>query len=68
MRILIWGAGAIGGVIGAYLVRAGHEITFVDRAAAHVDAVIEPAGLGFQLFPTVVAQTSDSPVLTKAAA
>ncbi|MCB0074696.1 MAG: ketopantoate reductase family protein [Caldilineaceae bacterium] len=39
MRILIWGAGAIGGVIGAYLVRAGHEITFVDRAADHVDAI-----------------------------
>jgi len=30
MRALIWGAGAIGGTLGAYLARAGHDITFVD--------------------------------------
>ncbi|TME92776.1 MAG: hypothetical protein E6I40_10540, partial [Chloroflexi bacterium] len=29
MRFLIWGAGAIGGTIGAHLARAGHEITLV---------------------------------------
>lgn len=39
MRLLIWGAGAIGGTIGAYLARAGHDITFVERAAEHVDAI-----------------------------
>ncbi len=39
MRILIWGAGAIGGTVGAYLARAGHEIVFVDRAVDHVDAI-----------------------------
>ena len=39
MQALIWGAGAIGGTIGAYLVRAGHEITFVDRDADHVAAI-----------------------------
>ncbi len=39
MRLLIWGAGAIGGTIGAYLARAGHDVTFVDNAAAHVDAI-----------------------------
>ena len=39
MELLIWGAGAIGGVIGAYLVRAGHIVTLVDRDAAHVDAI-----------------------------
>ncbi|GGR06073.1 ketopantoate reductase family protein [Deinococcus ruber] len=38
-RVLIWGAGAIGGSIGAYLVRAGHDVTFVDVAAAHVQAI-----------------------------
>jgi len=27
---LIWGAGAIGGVVGAYLARAGHDVTLVD--------------------------------------
>lgn len=39
MEILIWGAGAIGGVIGAYLARAGHASTFVDRDADHVAAI-----------------------------
>ncbi len=40
--ILIWGAGAIGGTIGAYLVRAGHDVTFVDIEGAHVDAINGP--------------------------
>ena len=39
MELLIWGAGAIGGAIGAYLARAGHTVTFVDRAAEHVAAI-----------------------------
>jgi 2-dehydropantoate 2-reductase len=39
MQFLIWGAGAIGGTVGAYLARAGHEVTLVDRAADHVDAI-----------------------------
>lgn len=39
MKILIWGAGAIGGTLGAHLARSGHQITLVDRVAAHVDAI-----------------------------
>ena len=39
MRILVWGAGAIGGTVGAFLARAGHDITFVDIDAAHVVAI-----------------------------
>ena len=39
MRCLIWGAGAIGGTLGAYLARAGHDITLVDAAIDHVDAI-----------------------------
>ena len=39
MRILIWGAGAIGGTLGAFLARKGHEITFVDNVVEHVDAI-----------------------------
>ncbi len=39
MKVLVWGAGAIGGTLGAHLARAGHDITFVDRAADHVDAI-----------------------------
>jgi 2-dehydropantoate 2-reductase len=37
--LLVWGAGAIGGTIGAYLARAGHDVALVDRAADHVSAV-----------------------------
>jgi 2-dehydropantoate 2-reductase len=37
--ILIWGAGAIGGTIGAHLLRAGREIVFVDADADHVAAM-----------------------------
>ncbi len=39
MRFLVWGAGAIGGTLGAYLARAGHEVTFVDTDADHVSAI-----------------------------
>jgi 2-dehydropantoate 2-reductase len=39
MRTLIWGAGAIGGTLGAYLARAGHDITMVDNVDAHVAAI-----------------------------
>ena len=39
MRFLIWGAGAIGGTLGAHLGRAGHDITLVDTASDHVDAI-----------------------------
>lgn len=44
MRILIWGAGAIGGTLGAYLIRAGHDILFVDVVEEHV-AKINHTGL-----------------------
>ena len=37
--ILIWGAGAIGGTLGAYFARAGEDVLLVDIVEAHVDAV-----------------------------
>ena len=37
--IAVWGAGAIGGTVGAYLARAGHDILFVDQDAGHVAAL-----------------------------
>jgi 2-dehydropantoate 2-reductase len=40
--ILVWGAGAIGGTLGAHLVRARHAVTFVDIAADHVAAIRDP--------------------------
>ena len=42
--VLIWGGGAIGGTLGAYLARAGHDILIVDTAADHV-ARIDERGL-----------------------
>ncbi len=39
MQCLIWGAGAIGGTLGASLAHAGHEVSLVDSVAAHVDAI-----------------------------
>ena len=38
-EVLIWGAGAIGGTMGAFLARAGHAVTFVDVVADHVAAI-----------------------------
>jgi 2-dehydropantoate 2-reductase len=37
--VTIVGAGAIGGLIGAHLARAGHAILLVDRDREHVDAI-----------------------------
>ena len=40
-RILVWGAGAIGGTVAAWLHRAGLDMTAVDANAAHVGAIRE---------------------------
>jgi len=40
--ILVWGAGAIGGTVGAHLVRARHAVVFVDIVAEHVAAIRDP--------------------------
>lgn len=37
--VIVWGRGAIGGTIGAYLRRAGHEVLFVDVVPEHVEAI-----------------------------
>jgi 2-dehydropantoate 2-reductase len=39
VRITIIGAGAIGGITGAYLARAGENVTLVDQAQDHVEAI-----------------------------
>lgn len=36
--ILIWGAGAIGGTLGAYWARAGQDVLMVDVVSEHVEA------------------------------
>ena len=38
-RCLVWGAGAIGGTMGAFLSRAGHDVTLVDTVPEHVAAI-----------------------------
>jgi 2-dehydropantoate 2-reductase len=37
--IVVWGAGAIGGTLGAAWVKAGHEVVFVDNVPEHVAAM-----------------------------
>ena len=39
--IVVWGAGAMGGSIGAWLARSGHDVLFVDADAAHAAAIRE---------------------------
>jgi 2-dehydropantoate 2-reductase len=36
-KVAVFGAGAIGSTLGAYLARAGHDITLIDMWAAHID-------------------------------
>ena len=38
-RITIWGAGAMGGTVGAWLAKAGHDVLLVDTDLAHVQAI-----------------------------
>ena len=45
--VLIWGAGAIGGTLGAYWARAGVDVLLVDTVAAHVEAC-RTAGLAVE--------------------
>ncbi len=39
MNITIYGAGAIGGITGAKVALAGHEVTFVDKVPEHVELI-----------------------------
>ncbi|MEE9365571.1 MAG: 2-dehydropantoate 2-reductase [Dehalococcoidales bacterium] len=38
-KIAVLGVGAIGGTVGAYLTRAGHDVTLIDQWAAHVEKI-----------------------------
>src|SRR5438105_4039079 len=70
MNFTIVGAGAVGGSLGAFLNRAGHEVTLVDKVAEHV-ATINAAGLrieGPQAFsvrvPALVPEQVQGPLET----
>lgn len=63
--ILVWGAGAIGGTVGAALKRAGHEVAFVDIVAEHRDAIADPAR-GLRITGPVSAFTITAPAYAPA--
>lgn len=63
MRCLIWGAGAIGGTLGAHLARAGHDVTLVDADSEHV-AAIHRSGLSITGSPHLSAFTVRVPAFT----
>lgn len=60
-RILIWGSGAIGGTVGAYLARAGHDIVFVDRDEAHVRTI---SAYGLAIDGPVDSFVAEAPAMT----
>ena len=62
-RILIWGAGAIGGTAGAFLKQAGNDITFVDIEPEHVSAICDPAR-GLRITGPGVAAHVSAPAFT----
>jgi 2-dehydropantoate 2-reductase len=61
--ILIWGAGAIGGTVGAALKRAGEDVSFVDIVPEHVAAISDPAR-GLRITGPVDAMTVVAPAFT----
>lgn len=61
--ILIWGAGAIGGTLGAHWARAGHEVLLVDSVAEHVEAC---RTTGLAIFGPVAEFTQVVPAVTPA--
>jgi 2-dehydropantoate 2-reductase len=63
--ILIWGAGAIGGSAGAWLKRAGHDVTFVDVVPEHVAAIRNPAH-GLRIIGPVEEFSVTAPAFTPA--
>jgi 2-dehydropantoate 2-reductase len=62
-KILIWGAGAIGGTVGAFLHRAGHDVTFVDVVPDHVAAINQR---GLAITGPVETLTAHAPAFTPA--
>jgi 2-dehydropantoate 2-reductase len=59
--LVIWGAGAIGGTLGAHLARAGHDVLLVDTAAEHVEACRTK---GLKIFGPVTQFTQIIPAAT----
>jgi 2-dehydropantoate 2-reductase len=60
-RCLVWGAGAIGGTLGAYLARAGHDVTLVDAVSEHVAAINRS---GLRISGPIAEFTAPAPAFT----
>jgi len=60
MRLIIYGAGAIGGVVGGHLARSGHDVLFIGRPG-HVDAINKH---GFRLITPTDTYTLKIPAVT----
>lgn len=61
--IVIWGAGAIGGTMGAHWARAGHDVLLVDTVPEHVEAC---RTTGLTIFGPVTEFTQIVPAATPA--
>jgi 2-dehydropantoate 2-reductase len=61
VRFLIWGSGAIGGTLGAYLARSSHDVTFVDTVREHVDAINKE---GIRIIGPIDAFVAHAPAFT----
>jgi 2-dehydropantoate 2-reductase len=59
--LVIWGAGAIGGTLGAHLARAGRQVLLVDTVAEHVEACRTK---GLKIFGPVTEFTQIIPAVT----
>ncbi len=60
MRMVIYGAGAIGGVVGGHLARAGHDVTLIGRPG-HVKAI---QGHGLRLVTPTTTHILQVPAVT----
>jgi 2-dehydropantoate 2-reductase len=61
--VVIWGAGAMGGTIGACIARTGLDVIFVDTVEAHVRAMREE---GLRITGPIVGFTIPAPAFTVA--
>lgn len=59
--VVVWGAGAIGGTLGAYLVDAGHDVVFVDIVPEHIAAIREQ---GLRITGPIAELSVDAPAFT----
>lgn len=63
--ILIWGAGAIGGILGAYFARAGHAVHMVDIVEDHVIAMRKGLAIEGPVEEFTQALPADTPATLK---